>query len=293
MVYNFALPPMVLHTFYREDTTAITKWAGTLKNPSNTATFFNMLDTHDGVGLMGVKGILPQEDIDFIVQNAKERGGLISYKMTADLTEEPYEINSTWWSAINGDDGEEDLTLQVKRYSASRSIPLVIQGVPAAYVHGLLGTLNDHTLAKKTGVNRDVNRGAVHIENLAAALKDPQSKNSLLRKDNTGLRLIHIRQRAFHPHGDQRVLMISPSVFTVFRTSPEGDQHILAMTNVTNNTCSIEIPLSELTVEESSWFDLVNKKEWKAESKQLPIKFEPYDVVWLKPVSELNETDRK
>ena len=91
-----------------------------------------MLDTHDGVGLMGVKGILPREDIDFIVQNAKERGGLISYKMTADRTEEPYEINSTWWSAINGDNCEEDITLQVKRYSASRSIALVLQGVPAS-----------------------------------------------------------------------------------------------------------------------------------------------------------------
>jgi len=293
MVYNFALPPMVLHTFYREDTTEITRWAQTLKNPSNTATFFNMLDTHDGVGLMGVKGILQQEDIDFIVQSAKERGGLISYKMTADRTEEPYEINSTWWSAINGDDGKEDLSLQVKRYSASRSIPLVIQGVPAAYVHGLLGTLNDHNLAEKTGVNRDVNRGAVHIKSLAESFGDPRSKNSLLRKDNTGLRLIHTRQRAFHPHGDQRVLMISPAVFTVFRTSPEGDQHILAMTNVTNNTCSIEIPLSELTIAETRWIDLVNKKEWKAENKKLSIKFEPYDVVWLKPVSELKEGERE
>jgi sucrose phosphorylase len=87
--------------------------------------------------------------------------------------------------------------------------------------------------------------------------------------------------------------MISPSVFTVFRTSPEGDQHILAMTNVTNNTCSIQIPLSELTVEESSWFDLVNKKEWNSEKKKLSITFEPYDVVWLKPVSELKEGERE
>ena len=291
MVYNFALPPMVLHTFYREDTTEITRWVQTLKNPSNTATFFNMLDTHDGVGLMGVKGILPQEYIDFIVQSAKERGALISYKMTANRTEEPYEINTTWWSAINGDDGDEDLAFQVKRYCASRSIPLVIQGVPAAYVHGLLGTPNDHRLAKKTGVNRDVNRGTVNIGSLAEAFKDPQSKNSLLRKYNTGLRLIHIKQRAYHPHGDQRVLMISPSVFSVFRTSPEGNQHILAMTNVTNNSCEIEIPPAELGVEETRWFDLVNKKEWQAKNKKLSITFEPYDVIWLKPVSELKEGD--
>jgi sucrose phosphorylase len=292
MVYNFALPPMVLHTFYREDTTAITKWAGTLKNPSNTATFFNMLDTHDGVGLMGVKGILPQEDIDFIVQSAKERGGLISYKTTANHTEEPYEINSTWWNAINGDDSEEDLAFQVKRYTASRSLFMVIQGVPASYIHGLLGTPNDYNLAKKTGVNRDVNRGTVDIEKLAKAYKNPKSKNALLRKNNIRLALIRIKQRAFHPHGDQRVLMVSPFVFAVFRTSPEGNQHILAMTNVTNNACSVEILWDELSVGESHWFDLVSKKEWQAKNKKLFITFEPYDVIWLKPVSELKEGDR-
>jgi sucrose phosphorylase len=155
-----------------------------------------------------------------------------------------------------------------------------------------MGTPNDHNLAKKTGVNRDVNRGTVNTESFAEALKDPQSKNSLLRKNNVGIRLIHTRQRAFHPQGDQRVLMISPAVFTVFRTSPEGDQHILAMTNVTNKACSIEIPLSELSVTETRWFDLVNKKEWNTEKKKLSITFEPYDIVWLKPVSELKEGER-
>lgn len=61
MVYNFALPPLVLHTFYREDTTALSNWARDLEYPSKTTTFLNMLDTHDGVGLMGVKNILPKK----------------------------------------------------------------------------------------------------------------------------------------------------------------------------------------------------------------------------------------
>ncbi|MEO1299163.1 MAG: alpha-amylase family glycosyl hydrolase, partial [Cyanobacteria bacterium J06636_16] len=55
MVYNFALPPLVLHTFYRENTTALNQWAASLDYPSSTTTFFNILDTHDGIGLMGVK----------------------------------------------------------------------------------------------------------------------------------------------------------------------------------------------------------------------------------------------
>ena len=66
MVYNFALPPLVLYTFYRGDVTELSKWAEKVKEPSKAATFFNMLDTHDGIGLMGVKGILPKEDINLI-----------------------------------------------------------------------------------------------------------------------------------------------------------------------------------------------------------------------------------
>jgi sucrose phosphorylase len=287
MVYNFALPPLVLYTFYRGDVTELSKWAENVKEPSKAATFFNMLDTHDGIGLMGVKGILPKEDIDFIVQSVKEHGALISYKMTEDRTEEPYEMNSTWWSAINGDDCDEDIAFQVKRYIASRSIALVLQGVPATYIHGAVGTPNDHNLAKKTGVNRDVNRGPIDSRVFAEALKDPRSKNSLLRKNNSRLMLIRTSQRSFHPHGGQRVLMTSPAVFTVLRTSPEGDQHVLAMTNVTNNECTIEILLSELSLEETRWYDLVNEKEWESENSTLSITLQPYDVMWLKPLSEL------
>jgi sucrose phosphorylase len=85
--------------------------------------------------------------------------------------------------------------------------------------------------------------------------------------------------------------MTSPAIFTVLRTSPEGGQHILAMTNVTNNECTIEIPLSELSIEETRWCDLVNEKEWKAENSALSITLQPYDVMWLKPLSEIKNGD--
>ncbi len=289
MVYNFALPPLVLHTFYAGDATAISRWAQDLKVDSNVATFFNILDTHDGIGLMGVKGILSKEDIDFIIQNAKEHGALISYKMTEDLSEEPYEINSTWWSAVNDDDSDEDLSLQVRRFVASRSIGLVLQGVPAVYAHGAIGTPNDHELVNKTKHNRDINRGVIDSTAAPEALKDPNSKLSLLRRHAGKLSLTRTGHRAFHPHGDQRVLMISSDVFTVLRTSPEKDQHILAMTNVTNRACNIEVSLSELGIEEKRWYDLVSEKEWKAEGDSLLITLQPYDVVWLKPHTEIQE----
>jgi len=287
MVYNFALPPLVLHTFYREDATVLSKWAHELKVDSDVATFFNILDTHDGIGLMGVKELLPKADIDFIIQSAKEHGALISYKMTEEMTEEPYEINSTWWSAVNADNSDEDISLQVRRFVASRSIAAVLQGVPAVYAHGALGTPNDHELVSKTKHNRDINRGVIDSTIGPVAFKDPDSKLSLIRRYTSKLNLTRTRHRAFHPHGDQRVFMLSSDVFTVLRTSPEKDQHILTMTNVTGRVCNLVIQLSELGVDEKSWVDLLGDIEKTARDGKLDVTLQPYDVIWLVPSSEM------
>jgi sucrose phosphorylase len=291
MVYNFALPPLVIHTFYTEDATALSKWASDLKVDSDVATFFNMLDTHDGIGLMGVKGILSKQDIDFIIKRAKEHGAYVSYKMTEERTEEPYEINCTWWSAINYDDSQEEMSFQVKRYVASRSISAVIRGVPAVYVHGALGTPNNHELVEQTKHRRDVNRGSIRMDPKVEALEDPTSKLSLLREYGSALNLIRTSQSAFHPQGEQRVLMLSPDVFTVLRTSPEGDQRLLTMTNITGRVSNIDVPLSELGVAETDWHDLVGDTERTAEDGKLSITLQPYDIMWLKPLSELQKTD--
>jgi len=287
MVYNFALPPLVLYTFYTEDATVLSQWAKDTRNPSRLATFFNMLDTHDGIGLMGVKELLSKKDIDTIIQRAKEHGAYISYKMTEERTEEPYEINTTWWSAINDDGSHEDMAFQVKRYIASRSISLVLQGVPGIYAHGAVGTCSDHELAKKTSHKRDVNRGVIDSKTVAQDFKDPNSKISLLRRAGSKLNLTRTRQRAFHPHGEQHILMVSPHVFTVLRKSPEGDEHILTMTNVSSNTTRIEIQLSDLNIQDNHWHDLLGDKVWIADEDKISVTLEPYDVIWLKPRSEV------
>jgi sucrose phosphorylase len=183
------------------------------------------------------------------------------------------------------------MSFQVKRYVASRSIAAVIRGVPAVYVHGALGTLNSHALVEQTKHRRDVNRGSIPMDPKVEALEDPTSKLSLLREYGSALNLIRTSQRAFHPQGEQRVLMISPDVFTVLRTSPEGDQHILAMTNVTNRVSNIDIPLSDLGVAQAGWYDLTGKTEWTAENERLSVTFQPYDIIWLKPLGELQKTN--
>jgi sucrose phosphorylase len=230
---------------------------------------------------MGVKEILSPEEIDCIIRRATENGALVSYKTGADGSDEPYEINTTWYSALNRTDSDEDMALQVKRFVASRSIALVIPGVPAIYIHSLVGTKNDRETVERTKSNRDINRGAIDARRIAEVAKESDSKFSRIHRQLTKLHHVRMQQRAFHPNADQRVLMISPDVFAVVRTSPEGDQHVLALTNVTDREIEIEIPLADTGVKQTDWRDLLSDRELKAEKGILSIPMQPYDILWL------------
>ena len=310
MVYNFALPPLVLYTFYKEDATVLSKWAKNLQYPSLTTTFFNMLDTHDGVGLMGVKNILSAEEINFIIERAREHGAFVSYKTGAGGKEEPYEINTTWFSALNIDNGYEETVVQVNRFVASRSIALVLGGIPGIYIHGLIGSRNDVETVLKTKSKRDINRHFIQEEDILNSLKDPRSILSIIANKFGRLLEIRIRQNAFHPNGEQRILMLSPNIFCLLRISPDCSEHILCLTNITSKKCNIKIPLFELgvpgdygneladlqpsdtepfcaTPRENYWYDLIGKRGWQVEDRSLELTLKPYQVVWLIPFIEL------
>jgi sucrose phosphorylase len=283
MVYNFALPPLVLHTFYTEDATALSNWAANLVYPSKTTTFFNILDSHDGVGLSGVKNILSKEEINTMVRRAtEEHNAFVSYKTGQDGNDEPYEINTTWFGALNRPDSGEELSCQVKRFVASSCIALVLKGVPAIYFHGMIGTDNDPEVVKRSGHNRDINRTVIDENDLDKAREDPGSKLFLIRQQLRPFGYFRAREKAFHPNGEQKVFMTSPSVFSVLRISPDGKERILTLTNVTDKTCDLEIKTSHIGTEESVWYDLINKKEIVPDIRGLALTLKPYDVVWLK-----------
>ncbi len=285
MVYNFALPPLVLHTFYRGDCTALSRWALQLAYPSMTTTYFNMLDTHDGVGLQGVKNILIREEIDAIIERAISHNAFVSYKTGADGKDEAYEINTTWWGALNRSESGEAPTLQVKRFVASRSISLVLKGVPGIYFHGMLDTENDPEVVKRTGSRRDINRTVIDEEYLDRALSDPDSRMSLIRPRLRKLAEIRTSHRAFHPGGGQKIIMVSPAVFSVLRVSPDGDERFLTLTNVAGQETLVEIALSELGSGAGVWGDLISGREHEVRENVLRLRLEPYDIAWLKPLS--------
>jgi sucrose phosphorylase len=294
MVYNFALPPLVLHTFYTGDATALSRWANNLEYPSNTTTFFNILDSHDGVGLQGVKNILSKEEINAMIQKATEKHkAFVSYKTGEDGSDEPYEINTTWFGALNREDSGEELAFQVKRFVASRCIALVLRGVPAIYFHGMIGTGNDPGVVKKTGHSRDINRTVIDEKDLDEALENPDSKLSLIRQQLRPFAHVRVQERAFHPNGEQQVLVISPSVFSVLRISPDDHETILTLTNVTGKICDLKINASQLGTGGNRWYDLIDGKEHASDTQELALTLQPYDVVWLKALGRESYSNKE
>ncbi len=287
MIYNFALPPLVLHTFYAEDATVLSRWASGLNTPSPTVTFFNFLDSHDGIGLMAAKNILSDEQFEIIVKKTQEHGGFISSKTGGDGREEPYEANITWFSALNNDEEDgSDVALQIKRFVASRCIALALPGVPGIYLHSLMGSRNDIEAALRTDSKRDINRTVIDERLITEALQDPLSKISRISRELGRLIAIRARKRAFHPNGKHKILELAREIFAVLRLSPEQDQYLLALINVSNKVCRPEIDIGQLEMEdlcilESDWYDIVSGMEWVVEDRKLSITMMPCDVIWL------------
>ncbi len=283
MVYNFALPPLVLHTFYTKDTTRLNEWAESLKPVSETTSYFNFLDSHDGVGLMAVKDLLSHEEIQFVIRRAREHGGYISYKTDKDGQDIPYEINITWFNALCREGGTPHTDLQVDKFIASRAMALALQGVPGIYLHSFFGTRNDIDVVSCPISKREVNRKALDYNTLTKAIDDPDTLTSkIIRKLNSIISL-RTKQSAFHPNGAQKIIKVKPEIFAVLRTSPNEDQHILSLINITDDEIQIAIPLREVQVLKQEWYDLISQDKHTFKDENISLTLKPYDIVWLEP----------
>ncbi len=247
MVYNFALPPLVLDAFSTGNSQHLSTWAASLEPPSPTHTaFFNFLGSHDGIGVMGVKGILPEESFNQLPKQFEDRGGVVSYKTLRDGGRAPYELNSTWWSAINNPDVDFDIGL--RKFITSHAISFALQGVPAVYYHSLFGSENDLDTWDKTQVNRDINEKKLDYDDLTSKLDQPDSREARVfgaMKELISLRKAH---QVFHPSSRQEVLDVDPRVFALQR-GERAEENILAYHNVSKEEVTFDYAGKTYTLE--------------------------------------------
>jgi glycosidase len=239
LVYNFALPPLVMHTLRTGDASILSDWATGLELPSNQTTFYNFLASHDGIGLNPARGILSPKDIEQLVAQTTSHGGLISYKQNSDGSQTPYEMNINYFDALSDPAGSEPPSLQVKRFMAAQAIMLSLIGVPGIYFHSLFGSRNWNIGVELMKHNRTINRQKLDFSTLELELSSHHSLRSQVYQQYCQLLRQRASSTAFHPHGQQKIMMKGKHIFAVLRSSPMGDQQMVCLQNVTAETQSL------------------------------------------------------
>jgi sucrose phosphorylase len=268
MVYNFTLPPLLFYSFVKEDATVLTSWAKGLHLESESNTFFNFTASHDGIGVRPLEGILPADEIDSLIEVVKANGGQVSYKRNPDGSDSPYELNITYLDAILAD----TKSTQAEKFLASQAIEYVLPGVPATYIHSLLGSRNWLEGVKQTGRARTINREKLNVEEVVEALNDSGSFRSKIFFPYINLIQIRRKQKAFHPNAAFEILEIDPKLFAIKRSS-EG-QTIYALTNVSSEEVAVSLSGNHVPHQMT---DLISGEKINTAAFRL----RPYQFLWL------------
>jgi glycosidase len=283
MVYQFSLPPLVLHTFCSGDASRLSGWAAGLESISDEVTFFNFLASHDGVGVRPVEGILSPAEVQALVDRALAHGGHVSSKTNADGTQSVYELNISYFDALSDPNGSEPLDLQVRRFLASQAIMLSLAGVPGIYVHSLFGSRSFHAGVEQTGRYRSINREKFQRGRLEKALADTSSLRHQVFYPYLHLIRTRAAHRAFHPNGAQQVLFYGPTVFVLLRAAADGGDKVLCIHNVSSVGQPIQVDVDELSFTHPGRVrDLISDAVFSVDgSGGLYLELAPYQVFWL------------
>jgi sucrose phosphorylase len=273
MVYQFSLPPLIVHTFRTGDATKLTQWSKTVKRVSNQTTFFNFTASHDGIGVTPARGILSDDEIEALLQLVEEHGGYVSYKTNSDGTRSPYELNISYFDAItHPTTTAQDPITACNRFICSQAIMLAFMGVPGIYFHSLFGSRSDRQGVEQTGRYRSINRQKLQAGTLLAELENPRSLRAQVYNRYVKLLDVRINEPAFHPLGTQTVLELSPQIFALERISPDGQYHVLALHNVSGQNVEVMLPSDKI------WHELISGQQREGQHMTLS----PYQVAWLK-----------
>jgi len=278
MVYNFALPPLLLNSIIHSNTEKLSSWAKTLKLPSNKVCFFNFTASHDGIGLRPVKGLLSDKEVDDIVQNVQKNGGLVSYRAEEDGSKTPYELNCSYIDALTNP--QEDQLLRIKRMLVTQATVLAMPGVPGIYFHSIVGSQNYHDGVKHSGINRTINREKYNIDWLEKELSTLGSLAKTIFDSYKRMISIRINEEAFNPFGEFEFLTLNKRVFAIDKFNIEKTSRILSLNNYSNEKVTINLPenikLPLCDILSSNYCDESTEK------KELTITLEPYQIMWLK-----------
>ncbi len=278
MVYQFSLPPLILHAIMRQTTEYLTPWARSLERESLPpgCTYLNFTASHDGVGLRPLEGIVPETEVNALLDMMRKRGGYVSMRATTEGRDRPYELNISFFDAFAAEDDDVD-PWRIARFMLSQTLPLAFRGIPAVYFNALGATPNDPLGVERTGMTRSINRRKWDGSELERLIDLPLTDTGQVFPEY--VRRLRIRRgiKAFHPDAPQRVLEMPDGIFALERVSLDGMQRIFALHNITGRPVSLDI--SSLGDASTRWFDALHQTVPDIDGEGLRLR--PYQSVWL------------
>ena len=272
-IYNFSLPPLLIHAFLFENSSYLNQWSRKLPSTKHGNCYLNFIASHDGIGIRPTEGILNEKTLSSFLKRLKKNGSKFSYRKVQNKSKKVYEANITVFDALRKSDFDPKGLFFLERYISAHAIMISFEGVPAVYFNSLFGKSNDEAKYIITGNNRDVNRYKWNFNNITTKLRDKKSKQSIFYRNIGALLEIKRKQKAFHPNASRININLGPKIFCFKRISKDKKQSIICMTNLSSK---IQTPNFKKI---GGYSDLLNSNLKFREGNSLILK--PFQTVWL------------
>ena len=273
-IYNFSLPPLLIHALLFENNSYLNKWSKNLPVTKLGNNYLNFIASHDGIGIRPTEGILNNKSLNNFLKRLKKNGSKFSYRKVHNKSKKVYEANITVFDALKKSDYDPKGKFFLERYVAAHAIMISFEGIPAIYFNSLFGKSNDEAKYIITGNNRDVNRYKWNYKNITRKLSDNKTKQSIFYSNITNLLSIRRKQKAFHPNGKRHNINLGSKLFSFKRVSVDKKQSIICITNLSSKNQT-----AKLKKELLNYRDLLNLKTKFKDKNLLTLK--PFQTVWL------------
>ena len=271
-IYNFSLPPLLIHAFLFENSSYLNKWSNNLPITKNGNCYLNFIASHDGIGIRPTEGIFDNKTLDNFIKRLRKNGSKFSYRKDRKHSKKVYEANITVFNALKKSDFDPNGKFFFERYLAAHAIMISFEGVPAVYFNSLFGKSNDEAKYIITGNNRDINRYKWNYKNIIKNLKDKKSKQSIFYNSIIKLLKIRRKQKAFHPNALRYNIKLSSKVFSFKRVSIDKKQTIICITSLSSKIQKIRLNENYI-----NWKNLIGKTNFKRNVLSL----KPFETIWL------------
>ncbi len=275
VVYNFPLPPLILHAVMSGTARYLAAWQRSMPPAPLGCAYLNFTASHDGIGMRPAEGLLPEDEIARMIDTVRAGGGLVSMRALPDGGEAPYELNTGFFDATRRTfEGEDDQHLA--RFLCSQTIAMSLEGIPAFYIHAMLGTGNDLEAVERRAMNRAINRHKWDYPTLEALLDDPESEQARVLAAMSRRLKIRQGQPAFHPNATNFTLSrLDERVLGLWRQSLDRSQSVFALHNVSGE--AVEIPGDALNlIADETWVDLLSGARVSGD-----LDLAPYQCMWI------------